>query len=362
VTWLLVAGDFTPLGGMDQANHALAAHLSAQPTDEVHLVAHRAWADLTERPNVTLHRAWRPLGSHRLGKPLLAALGRRRARTLAARGARVIVNGGNCAWPDVNWVHYVHATYGKGRDKADERRALGAARMVVCNSRRTRDDLVERVGVDPLRTHVVYYGADARFRPADDDTRARAKAALGLARDRPTALFIGGLGDSRKGFDTLFAAWVALCRDRTWDADLVVAGAGRELAAWRTRSREAGLDGRIRFLGFREDVPALLPAAEVLVHPARYEAYGLAVQEALSAGVPALVSAAAGVAERYPADLAPLFIHDPDDAPALRDLLRAWRRDIDTWRARVLPFAASLHRRSWDDMAREIVYLALQAA
>ncbi|MGH9314766.1 MAG: glycosyltransferase family 4 protein, partial [Vicinamibacterales bacterium] len=266
------------------------------------------------------------------------------------------------AWPDVNWVHYVHAAYGGARDKADERRALGAARVVICNSRRTRDDVIERVGVDPLRAHVVYYGVDARFRPAGDDARASAKAALGLTSHRPTALFVGALGDRRKGFDTLFAAWIALCRDRTWDADLVVAGTGRGLPAWRVQACEAGLDGRIRFLGFREDVPALVPAADVLVHPARYEAYGLGVQEALSAGVPALVSAAAGVAERYPAELAPLLIHDPEDAGALADLLRAWRRDLEKWRARVLPFATSLGARSWDDMARDIVALARQAA
>ena len=361
MTWLLVSGDFTPLGGMDRANHALAAHL-ASCGDEVHLVAHRAWSDLTMRPNVTLHKAWRPLGSHTLGKPLLAAAGRRRARALAPRGARVVVNGGNCVWPDVNWVHYVHAVYGAPGDREAERRALQAARVVVCNSRRTRDDVVQRIGVDPSRAHVVYYGADERFRPADAAERARAKAVLALSADRPAALFVGALGDRRKGFDTLFAAWSALCRDRKWDVDLVVAGTGRTLPRWRQLAQAAGLDGRIRFLGFREDVPTLAAAADVVIHPARYEAYGLGVHEALTAGVPALVSAAAGVAERYPADLAPLFIRDPEDARALADQLRGWRRDLEAWRVRVLPFAATLGARSWSDMSKEIVTLAERAA
>jgi hypothetical protein len=38
--WLVVAGDFTPLGGMDVANLALARHL-ARRGDEVHVVAHQ---------------------------------------------------------------------------------------------------------------------------------------------------------------------------------------------------------------------------------------------------------------------------------------------------------------------------------
>jgi glycosyltransferase involved in cell wall biosynthesis len=362
MTWLLISGDFTPLGGMDRANHALAAHLSRTRGDEVHLVAHRAWDDLTARANVTLHKAWRPLGSHALGKPWLAALGRRRARALATRGARVVVNGGNCAWPDVNWVHYVHAVHGGARDRDDERRALRAARLVVCNSRRTRDDVVERVGVDPGRAHVVYYGADPSFRPVDHASRGRAKAALALPTDRPAALFVGALGDRRKGFDTLLAAWEVLCRDRAWDVDLLVAGTGRALPGWRARAREAGLDGRVRFLGFREDVPTLVAAADLVVHPARYEAYGLGVHEALTAGVPAMVSAAAGVAERYPSDLAALFIRDPEDVGALADQLRGWRCDLEGWRARVAPFAVRLGARTWDDMAHEIVALAERAA
>lgn len=358
---MLVSGDFTPLGGMDRANHAFAAHL-ASCGHEVHLVTHRAWNDLTACSNVTVHRAWRPLGSHRLGKPLLAAAGRWCARALARNGAHVVVNGGNCVWPDVNWVHYVHAVYGAPGDRDAERRALAAARVVVCNSRRTRDDVIERVGVEPARVHVVYYGADERFRPADAAARARAKAALSLPADRPAALFVGALGDERKGFDTLFAAWAALCRERWWDVDLVVAGTGRTLPRWRQLARAAGLDGRIRFLGFRQDVPTLAAAADLVVHPARYEAYGLGVHEALTAGVPALVSAMAGVAERYPPELAPLVIRDPEDARALADQLRGWRRDLETWRARVLPFSAALAARSWSDMSREIVTLAERAA
>ena len=56
--WLLVAGDFTPFGGMDAANHALARYLAAR--GEVHLVTHRAWPDLASLPGVTVHHVWRP--------------------------------------------------------------------------------------------------------------------------------------------------------------------------------------------------------------------------------------------------------------------------------------------------------------
>jgi glycosyltransferase involved in cell wall biosynthesis len=362
MTWILVAGDFTPLGGMDRANHALAMHLAADRREDVHLVGHRAWDDLTSQPNVKLHRIWRPLGSHALGKPLLAALGRRRVGSLARNGARVIVNGGNCPWPDVNWVHYVHAVQGTAGDQADERFALNRARLIICNSRRTRDDVVERVGVPAAKVHVVYYGAGTEFQPADPAQRTGARRALGLDGDRLAALFIGALGDRRKGFDTLFASWTELGRDPSWDVDLIVVGTGRELPAWRERVRAAGLDSRVRFLGFRKDVAYIIGAVDVLVHPARYEAYGLGVQEALSAGVPALVTASSGIAERYPSDLEPLLIRDPDDACGLADRLRGWRRESDRWRERTAPFAAALRARTWQTMAAEIADLTKRAA
>lgn len=370
--WLLVAGDFTPLGGMDRANHALAAYLAGVRGARVHLVTHRAWPDLAGHPRISVHRVWRPLGSHALGKPLLAARGRRVARALATSGARVVVNGGNCAWPGVNWVHYVHAAFdgaaglaaiGRARDLDDERRALAAARIVVCNSRRTRGDVIERLGIPADRTHVVYYGVDAaRFRPPTDAERRQARAALGLATDRPLASFVGALGDRRKGFDTLFAAWRALCAGPGWDVDLAVAGRGRELDDWRRRAAGDRLDARVRFLGFREDVATLLAASDVLVHPARYEAYGLAVHEALCAAVPAIVTATAGVAERYPADMTPLLLADPDDDGALADRLREWRRGLEAWRQRARALSETLRQRTWDAMAKELVALAEAAA
>src|SRR2546428_102724 len=77
---------------------------------------------------------------------------------------------------------------------------------------------------------------------------------------------------------------------------------------WQGMAAAHELAGRVRFLGFRTDVPDLLRAADVLIAPSRYEPYGLTVHEALCCGLPALVSAAAGVAERYPAELSDLLI------------------------------------------------------
>ena len=114
----------------------------------------------------------------------------------------------------------------------------------------------------------------------------------------------------------------------------------------------------MRFAGFRIDMPAVFAALDALVHPARYEAYGLSVHEAVCRGVPALVSASAGVAEHYGAALDDLLIRDPNDAGELSARLRQWRCGVDDWRLRIAPLSETLRLRSWDAMAADIAGLA----
>jgi glycosyltransferase involved in cell wall biosynthesis len=365
---VIVAGDFVRTGGMDAANHALAAWL-ARHERETHLVAHRVTDDLASQPNVRVHRVPRPLGSHTLGFPLLDHAGRRVARSLADRDPIVVANGGNCRVGNVTWLHYVHAAYAPRvvgrpvrrmldagqRDRAlrDERAVARRARVVIANSQLTWHHAVHLLGARPETTFFVHYGADAeRFRPPSREERAEARRALGWDDAAPVACFVGALGDRRKGFDTLFAAWARLCADAAWDARLAVVGAGGELEAWRRRAAEAGLGGRIVFLGFQPDVRRVLWAADALVSPTRYEAYGLAVQEALCCGLPAVVSRAAGVVERIPESMHDLLLHDPDDAAELAARLRAWRESTGHYRTTALALSAELRARTWDDMAQ----------
>src|SRR5215213_7009279 len=108
--YLLVNGNFVPTNGMDMPNLALALYL-AESDQEVHLVTHRAEASLANRANVTIHHVPKPANSYLFAAPVLDRIGRRWASKVVDRRGCVIVNGGNCRWGDVNWVHYVHAAY-----------------------------------------------------------------------------------------------------------------------------------------------------------------------------------------------------------------------------------------------------------
>ena len=236
-------------------------------------------------------------------------------------------------------------------------RAVGdpGARVVVCNSRRTAADVVNRVGVEPDRVRVVYLGVDvSRFSPVTQTERTAARLQLGWD-ERPWVGFVGQLGNRVKGFDTLYAAWRELCRDPRWDANMAAVGGGADLPKWKAQAATDGLACRIRFLGYRTDVPDILAGCDALAHPARYDAYGMAVHEAICRGLPIVVSSAAGVSERFPSELADLIVPAPEDAGGLADRLWAWRRDLEAWPARVAGLGAALRAYTWDDMAAEFV-------
>ena len=372
--YLLVSGDFVQTGGMDWANHALATFL-ADRGDEVELVAHRASADLEARENVRVHRVPRPWKSYLLGGPLLAREGVRQARRVASEGGLVVVNGGNCPWFDVNWVHHVHAadapiTGGSAARRlktrlayrmhlSEERKIVPRARVVITGCEKSRTDLLEKVGGDPSRVHSVYYGVDARaYRPAGPGEREAIRGRLGWPEGRPKVAFVGALADRRKGFDLLFAAWSDLCRDPGWDADLVVVGRGAEVPAWKARAEERGLSDRVSFLGFVPDLGEIYRACDAHCLPSRYEGYSLVTQESLACGTPAFITRASGISERYPESLRDLLIDDPEDVPDLVRRLRDWRGRMDELRAAVVPFSEELRATTWDIMASRVAALA----
>jgi glycosyltransferase involved in cell wall biosynthesis len=378
--YLIVSGDFVKAGGMNQPNYELARYL-ADEGFQTHLVGYRVAEDLASHPGITFHRVPKPGGSYFLSQPLLSRLGRRWARAIAANEGRVIVNGACCDWDDINWVHHVQAVFEpqvgtgwarrlKNRaqhriDLTAERRIVPRAKLAITTTERMKRDIIERLGSPLERVHAIYLGIDSTvFRPPTVDERAAARHTLGAGgadSARPLVAFVGALGDSRKGFDTLFGAWATLCAEPAWDADLVVVATGAELAGWRKRAASAGLASRMRFLGFDRSetfVARVLWGCDALVLPSRYEGYGRPVQEALCCGVPALVSRASGIAEQYPAELADLIIPDAEDVADLAARLRRWRMAATAWREQIRPFAAALRDHTWRRMAEQIVGLA----
>lgn len=371
--WVVVSAELVEASGQGMANLALARHLVRRGTP-VHVVAHRCDPGLARL--VRFHPVPRPLRSAFLGDRLLARAGRWIARRVATTDprTRVVVNGGNCDWGDVCWVHMVHHAWrepftgvppatrlrlevAREVDRRRERRVIARSRVVIANSERTRRDLALHLGVDPGRVKVVYLGTDpGRFGPVRAQEREGARRSLGLPADAPVVVLVGGLGhDRKKGFDHVFDAWPAVTARRP-SATLVVAGSVAR--RWRDEVG-ARLPGSVRLLGEVPDVERVLAAADLFVSPSRYDAYGMNVHEAVCRGVLCLVSRAAGVSERFAPDLTELVIPAPGEEPAgaLAGRIVAALEPSTDLRRRFAALSERLRARTWDHVATDLVEL-----
>jgi UDP-glucose:(heptosyl)LPS alpha-1,3-glucosyltransferase len=98
------------------------------------------------------------------------------------------------------------------------------------------------------------------------------------------------------------------------DAKLAVAGVGASSKAGRKLLRVAGKFGvrdRMRLLGVREDIPELMAAADLLVHPARTETTGTVILEALVNGLPVIATGVCGYAEHVTRANAGIVLSEP---------------------------------------------------
>lgn len=188
-------------------------------------------------------------------------------------------------------------------------------RAVLAVSRLAADEVARDYGVAPARLRVVYNGVDLeRFSPVHRAALGPAvRAALAIPPGARVCVAVG-TGFRRKGFDLLLDLWRSAPPP---DTVLVLVGDDERLAAWRREATAAGLAGRVRVTGPRDDVPALLAAADVACVPSRQEAFGNVVLEACAAGVPVVTSRRAGAAELLRAPLTGLVVDDPTDRAAL---------------------------------------------
>jgi glycosyltransferase involved in cell wall biosynthesis len=116
------------------------------------------------------------------------------------------------------------------------------------------------------------------------------RATLDTSADAPLLLSMGRLHPS-KAHDVALLALALLP-----DACLWIAGSGPLEAQLKRLAHELGVDGRVRFLGWRSDASALYRAADVVLFPSRFEPLGNVVIQAWAHGTPIVAAASAGPA------------------------------------------------------------------
>lgn len=161
--------------------------------------------------------------------------------------------------------------------------AYGAAHRIVANSQAAADRLgVE--GVPQEKIDVIPNGIDpALFPPREYSSRPRRIALVACLREE-------------KRIDLLINAAPRILSHYP-DAEFLIAGDGSCRDQLVALAHETGAFGRFRFLGHRDDIPAVLAQADLFVLPSRSEAFPNSIIEAMASGLPVVATAVGGIPE-----------------------------------------------------------------
>ena len=182
------------------------------------------------------------------------------------------------------------------------------------------DEVLQDFGIPESRRAVVYSSVDLARLDVDPIPRAQ----IGIPDDAPLLLSAGALV-GHKDHATLLEAMPAVLAEFP-SARLFIAGEGDLRTSVEERIAGLGLDGSIRLLGHRDDVPALIRAADVYVSSSWSEGLGTSVLEALACRIPVVATIAGGVPEMVRDGVTGRLVanRDPD---ALSTAIRATLRD-----------------------------------
>jgi glycosyltransferase involved in cell wall biosynthesis len=196
--------------------------------------------------------------------------------------------------------------------------ALQHASAIHYTSDQEREE-AESIGVR-TRSFVLPIGLEpALFR--DENARAAFFEARPELASREIILFLSRI-DPKKGLDLLLEALPGIIKKRP-EVCLLVAGAGNEsyLAELRNKVEELGIANDVIWAGFLEgeEKARVFAAARVFVLPSYSENFGIAAVEALSAGLPSVITAGVGIAKELKQAGAAMVIQPK--APELADAI-----------------------------------------
>lgn len=332
----IVTNKFVTGEGQGRVNYEIARQ-AAEAGHRVTCVAHTVSPDLYVRPRIEW--VYMPDEHWPLALPGSLRFGYRATQWLETYGDEfdlIIGNGCNTWYPvDINIVHFVHSAWraSPAHDSEHdpgpygwyqwiyssvhahlEQRFIPQAEVVVAVSRKVKRELVEH-GVLPEQIRVIHNGVDLEtFSPesesagsgANESVNGETGVDLPPPDEAPTAVFAGDIQTPRKNLDSVLEALQDVPR-----LHLVVAGR-TEGSPFPDLADRLGVDDRTHFLGFRDDVEAVMRSSDLFVFPSRYEACTLVLLEAMASGLPVITAETAGGAELICDDCG-IVLDDPED-------------------------------------------------
>ncbi|OUR65485.1 hypothetical protein A9Q79_00365 [Methylophaga sp. 42_25_T18] len=200
-----------------------------------------------------------------------------------------------------------------------------------------------------------------RKRPKNwSEIRKKTRATLDI-KENEFALLMVGTAFNTKGVDRSISAVAALPEKQRANSKLFIAGDG-DLKSYMEQAKKLGVETHIEFLGGRKDIPELLLAADLLLHPARKENTGTVILEAMVAGLPVIVSQVCGYAKHVSKSKAGIVVSAPFKSQEfeqnLANMLQTEK--LQQWSDNGLKYAETEDLYSMPEKAADIIEQQLQ--
>ncbi|EMA63061.1 glycosyltransferase family 4 protein [Halorubrum lipolyticum] len=200
---------------------------------------------------------------------------------------------------------------------ACERQAASYTDRIVTNADVIADDYLERgIGRRDQYT-TVYSGVDL-------DAFADAEPADDLPGERPRIVMVGRLADG-KGYEVLLDAVESL---DSFEGSVCIVGDGPLYESLTTEIEDRELADQVCLTGFRDDIPCVLAASDVLVLPSFREGTPRVITEAMASGLPVVATDIAGIPEQIE-DSENGYLIQTGDSEALANRLETLLADAE---------------------------------
>jgi glycosyltransferase involved in cell wall biosynthesis len=167
---------------------------------------------------------------------------------------------------------------------------------IITVSEAVRRVKIEKSNVSPEKVITIHNGIDTSlFTSHSNTSKQQFRKSLGIPDN---VLLLGSVGrlHPSKGFSDLISALVKI-KSKLKSVKVIIVGDGKLSNNLKLQVKYDKLSDAIEFIGLRNDVPDILSALDIFVLPSLWEAFGIAILEAMAAGKPVVATSVGGIPE-----------------------------------------------------------------
>ncbi len=214
-------------------------------------------------------------------------------------------------------VYTEHSTYNKRRrlllGQAIDKYLYARCHQIACISEGTKNALSQWMPMTHQRLRVIENGvplANDKFFKRNDKKKL---IILSIGRLKSMKNYATAIGSIIKLKNNNFEYWIA--------------GVGEEEQHLKELCITYAIENKVKFLGYVSDIQSLMKEADIFLMPSLWEGFGLAVVEAMNAGLPVVVSDVSGIQEIVNTDPQCGLLVDPQNSKSIAEALDQFMSD-----------------------------------